>query len=217
MGAQQHVLLAWYILCSAFICESWCDFFSAGNTTKQSLRSTVSLRIFWCTFSTWLWWSISVNAFCRRCTMSPTVPQVENGSDVNAADNGGSTALHVAVRRGHVPLAAALVRRGGDLTLLDRHGRSPLESVKREQDVQDIAVGHFKAAERNPMLVRNVFFSHPFVLERVDGTGGTGGYVRLRERTRRGFHNICYERGGGGCAFSFERGQNDAPRQDKEE
>lgn len=81
------------------------------------------------------------------------LPQVENGSDVNAVENGGSTALHVAVRRGHVPLAAALVRRGGDLTVLDRHGRSPLELVKREQDVEDIAVGHFKAAERAPMLV----------------------------------------------------------------
>ncbi|CAM9821713.1 unnamed protein product, partial [Ectocarpus sp. 12 AP-2014] len=52
--------------------------------------------------------------------------QVENGSEVNAADKGGSTALHLAVRRGHVPLAAALVRRGGDLTVVDRHGRSPL-------------------------------------------------------------------------------------------
>ncbi len=53
-----------------------------------------------------------------------------------------------------MPLAAALVRRGGDLTLRDRHGRSPLELVKREQDVEDIAVGHFKAAERSPLLVR---------------------------------------------------------------
>lgn len=72
---------------------------------------------------------------------------------MNAVDRGGSTALHVAVKRGHVPLAAALVRRGGDLTVLDRHGRSPLDLVKRDQDVQDIAVGHFKAAERSPMLV----------------------------------------------------------------
>lgn len=72
---------------------------------------------------------------------------------MNAADKGGSTALHVAVRRGHVPLAAALVRRGGDITVVDRHGRSPLELVKRDQDVEDIAVGHFKAAERSPMLV----------------------------------------------------------------
>lgn len=80
--------------------------------------------------------------------------QVENGANVNAADHGGSTALHVAVKRGHVPLAAALVRRGGDITVLDRHGRSPLDFVNREQDVEDIAVGHFKAAERNPMLVQ---------------------------------------------------------------
>ncbi|CAM9803568.1 unnamed protein product, partial [Hapterophycus canaliculatus] len=96
---------------------------------------------------------------------------VENGSDVNAADNGGSTALHVAVRRGHVPLAAALVRRGGDLTLNDRHGRSPIELVKREQDVEDISVGHFKAAERSPMLAAPVKLSSltylSFHLERL--------------------------------------------------
>eukprot|EP00904_Undaria_pinnatifida_P004940 jgi/Undpi1/1576/HiC_scaffold_11.g04966.m1 len=84
---------------------------------------------------------------------------VENGSNVNAADRGGSTPMHLAVKRGHVPLAAALVRRGGDITLADRHGRSPLDLVKREQDVEDIAVGHFKAAERSPMLVPPVKLS----------------------------------------------------------
>ncbi|CAN0326617.1 unnamed protein product, partial [Laminaria digitata] len=84
---------------------------------------------------------------------------VENGSDANATDRGGSTPLHLAVKRGHVPLAAALVRRGGDITLSDRHGRSPLDLVKREQDVEDIAVGHFKAAERSPMLVPPVKLS----------------------------------------------------------
>lgn len=83
------------------------------------------------------------------------VEKVENGSDPNVSDKGGSTPLHVAVRRGHVPLAAALARRGGDLTLRDRHGRSPLELVEREVDIQDIAVGHYKAAERSPMLVRS--------------------------------------------------------------
>ncbi|CAB1121207.1 unnamed protein product [Ectocarpus sp. CCAP 1310/34] len=96
---------------------------------------------------------------------------VENGSEVNAADKGGSTALHLAIRRGHVPLAAALVRRGGDLTVVDRHGRSPLELVNRDQDVEDIAVGHFKAAERSPMLAPPVKLSSltylSFHLERL--------------------------------------------------
>lgn len=78
---------------------------------------------------------------------------MENGSDPNAADNKGTTPLHAAVSKGHVPLAAALARRGGDLTLKNKHDRSPLDLVKREQDVQDIAVGHYRAAERNPMLV----------------------------------------------------------------
>ena len=39
------------------------------------------------------------------------------------------------------------------------HGSDPDAAddrvVKRDQDVEDIAVGHSKAAERNPLLVRH--------------------------------------------------------------
>lgn len=80
-----------------------------------------------------------------------------------------------------MPLAAALVRRGGDVTMLDRHGRSPLDLVKREQDVQDIAVGHFKAAERSPMLVSCVdrgVWVVAFVRVRGRLTATVGGFLR---------------------------------------
>lgn len=83
--------------------------------------------------------------------------KVENGCDPNGIDNKGATTLHAAVSRDHVPLAAALARRGGDLTIRDEEGHRPLDLVKREQDVQDVSVGHYKAAERSPMLVRILF------------------------------------------------------------
>lgn len=84
-----------------------------------------------------------------------TMMKIENGADPNAVDNGGTTPVHAAVKSNHVPLAAALARRGGDLTRRDRHGHSPLDLVKRVEDVQEISVGNFKAAERHPILVRD--------------------------------------------------------------
>lgn len=43
--------------------------------------------------------------------------------------------------------------RFGHLTLRYRRRRGLLKFVKREQDVEDLAVGHSKAAERRPLLV----------------------------------------------------------------
>lgn len=80
--------------------------------------------------------------------------QVENGSDPNAVAKDGTTPLRAAVSREHVPLAAALARRGGDLTVRDHQGRRPLDLLRREQEVEDISAGHCKAAERSLMLVR---------------------------------------------------------------
>ncbi|CAN0019234.1 unnamed protein product, partial [Discosporangium mesarthrocarpum] len=77
---------------------------------------------------------------------------VENGCDVNVANNSGKTTIHEALLAGQIPLAAALVRKGGDLGIKDHLGRSCLDLVMGEQEMESITVGHFQAAEKNPML-----------------------------------------------------------------
>jgi uncharacterized protein len=55
---------------------------------------------------------------------------LDRGADVNAADDGGQTALHAAVATAEDGLVRLLVTRGADLQLKDSRGRTPLDVAK---------------------------------------------------------------------------------------
>ncbi|CAM9794532.1 unnamed protein product, partial [Choristocarpus tenellus] len=61
------------------------------------------------------------------------------------------TSLHEALKSGQVPLAAALAKRGGDLTIKDMLGRSCLDLVEGEEDISTLTVGHYRAIDKNPV------------------------------------------------------------------
>ena len=52
---------------------------------------------------------------------------IDNGADVNAADNTGTTALHQAASRGADPIVEMLAQNGAKLDLKDKRGRTPLD------------------------------------------------------------------------------------------
>jgi ankyrin repeat protein len=67
----------------------------------------------------------------------------ESGAAVNAANCDGNTVLHLALLNGHVPLAAALARKGGDLSLRNGAGASCMDMLSGPEEVEQVST-HFK-------------------------------------------------------------------------
>ena len=51
---------------------------------------------------------------------------IENGADVNAVDNTKSTALHIAVKKGHFDVAKVLIQNGADVNAVNEYKETPL-------------------------------------------------------------------------------------------
>uniref|UniRef100_A0ABD2XNG9 Uncharacterized protein n=1 Tax=Trichogramma kaykai TaxID=54128 RepID=A0ABD2XNG9_9HYME len=60
--------------------------------------------------------------------------EIEQTVDINALDKLGNTALHVALANDHWKLAESLLRRGGDLNLVDERGWTPLHTICMRND-----------------------------------------------------------------------------------
>jgi ankyrin repeat protein len=71
---------------------------------------------------------------------------VSKGADVNARDNDGETALHIAARY-HPRIVELLLRLGADATVRDKQGRLPID-LSRELGQDDISAILEKAVKR---------------------------------------------------------------------
>ena len=69
-----------------------------------------------------------VNAASNR-NISEVENLLDRGADVNATDNGGSTALHWAAIRGPLEFVKLLLDRGADVNATDRYGKTALHEV----------------------------------------------------------------------------------------
>lgn len=72
---------------------------------------------------------------------------------LNQLNIDGNSALHLAVSNGYVDLAAALVRKGADMSLKNSQGQTPLDLISSTRDVERICmVGNIGASSRRPLL-----------------------------------------------------------------
>ena len=59
---------------------------------------------------------------------------LEGGADVNGANKGGYTALHMAVRRGQKEAVALLLEKGANVNA-ERKGKTPLEFAGKNEEI----------------------------------------------------------------------------------
>jgi ankyrin repeat protein len=74
-----------------------------------------------------------LNNLIRWGQLKPAFWLIEHGASPNIPDKRGWTAVHQAVSRGNVKCFRALISAGGDLSLRDREGRTPVQ-LAREMD-----------------------------------------------------------------------------------
>lgn len=69
---------------------------------------------------------------------------VQRGADVNAADDTGSAALHIAVERDNMLLVKRLVDLGADVNIVDDQGRTPLATAeaKGNRDITALLISY---------------------------------------------------------------------------
>jgi ankyrin repeat protein len=65
---------------------------------------------------------------------------LEHGANVNAAQNGGYTALHSAAHNGDVETVKLLLEKGADPSLTSDDGRTPLEMARLDNHTEVIAL-----------------------------------------------------------------------------
>lgn len=104
----------------------------------------------------------------NEITASPWVPRQTNTKikelisfvldaniDVNAVDEEGRSALHIASALGNVESVKALIKAGADVNLQDKLGRTPLHfTVMRQELVKKI----LKEPINNPLISKNIIF-----------------------------------------------------------
>lgn len=67
------------------------------------------------------------SAHPATATKVPTLKvQVEAGVDLNAKNENGDTALHVAVKLGFIEFVPAILKQGADPNVTDKQGQTPL-------------------------------------------------------------------------------------------
>lgn len=88
--------------------------------------------------------SLIWSSFCG-CEVALTFLLAQPGIDVNAANNSGETALHLAVQTSATTRPANIVKRllikGADLTLMDCKGRTAMDLCRREGEGKIEALG----------------------------------------------------------------------------
>jgi hypothetical protein len=65
----------------------------------------------------------------------------------------GQTPLHLAIMHKNIDMAAALVRKGGNMQIKNGEGKTPLDLIENPMDVQKVCmVANIAASMRNPLL-----------------------------------------------------------------
>jgi ankyrin repeat protein len=77
---------------------------------------------------------------------------IDKGADINAQDNGGATALHLAAWKGRTDIALYLLERGSSGSIMSKEGMTPLD-IALMQGNQEIATAIEKAAPKLKKLL----------------------------------------------------------------